>query len=251
MLQFMALQRVRYNWTTECTNKMLLKQGRVRIYFPIGTKLRRWHLEVTNGRWLVSFIEKLEVSFPRRWNELVIRVGGMASTLNFCQLVKYLLSLFSHWVMFNSAIPWTVACLAPLSSTSPRICSNSCSLSRWCYPTISSSATPSTFAFNLSQHQDLFQWAGSSHQVVKVMELQLQRQFFQWIFRVDFLRIDWFDLLAVQIPCRYIYFWRLSEKSSEVFCGKVAWSEGLFQKNGRMQGGWKGVVLEPGGRFGG
>ena len=33
-------------------------------------------MEVTNGRWLVSFIEKLEVSFPRRWNELVIRVGA-------------------------------------------------------------------------------------------------------------------------------------------------------------------------------
>ena len=30
------------------------------------------------------------------------------------------------------------------------------------------------------------------------IELQLQRQSFQIIFRVDFLRIDWFDLLAVQ-----------------------------------------------------
>ena len=40
-------------------------------------------------------------------------------------------------------------------------------------------------AFNLSQHQGLFQWGGSSHQVVKVLELQLQ--FFQWIFRVDFV----------------------------------------------------------------
>ena len=39
----------------------------------------------------------------------------------------------------------------------------------------------------------LFQWASSSHQVAKVLELQLQHQSFQWIFR-----IDWFDLLAVQ-----------------------------------------------------
>ena len=52
-------------------------------------------------------------------------------------------------------------------------------------------------AFNLSHHQGLFQWVGSSHQVAKVLELQLQHQFFQWIFRVDFLR-DWFDLLPVQ-----------------------------------------------------
>ena len=31
----------------------------------------------------------------------------------------------------------------------------------------------SPFAFNLSQHQSLFQWGSSSHQVVKVLELQL------------------------------------------------------------------------------
>jgi len=53
-------------------------------------------------------------------------------------------------------------------------------------------------AFNLSQHQGLFLWVSSSHQVVKVLELQLQHQFFQWIFGTDFFRIDWFDLLAVQ-----------------------------------------------------
>ena len=44
---------------------------------------------------------------------------------------------------------------------------------------------PSPPAFNLSQHQDLFQWVGSSHQVVIVLECQLQHQSFQWIFRVD------------------------------------------------------------------
>ena len=42
-------------------------------------------------------------------------------------------------------------------------------------------------AFNLSQHQGLFQWVSSSHQVAKVLEFQLQHQSFQWIFRTDFL----------------------------------------------------------------
>ena len=42
-------------------------------------------------------------------------------------------------------------------------------------------------AFDLSQHQGLFQWVSSSHQAVKVSEFQLQRLCFQWIFRVDFL----------------------------------------------------------------
>ena len=41
---------------------------------------------------------------------------------------------------------------------------------------------PSLFAFNLSQHQGLFQLVGSSHQVAKVLKLQLQYQSFQWIF---------------------------------------------------------------------
>ena len=42
-------------------------------------------------------------------------------------------------------------------------------------------------AFNLSQYQGLLQWVSSLHQVAKVLELQLQHQSFQWIFRTDFL----------------------------------------------------------------
>ena len=45
-------------------------------------------------------------------------------------------------------------------------------------------------ALNFSEYQGLFQWVGSSHQVAKVLELQLQHQSFQLIFRVDFLQ-DW------------------------------------------------------------
>ena len=50
-------------------------------------------------------------------------------------------------------------------------------------------SSPSPPAFSLSQHlsQGLFQWVSSSHQVVKVLELQLQQQSFQWVFRTDFL----------------------------------------------------------------
>ena len=42
-------------------------------------------------------------------------------------------------------------------------------------------------ALNLSQHQSLFQWVDSLHQVAKVLKLQLQYQSFQRIFRVYFL----------------------------------------------------------------
>ena len=56
----------------------------------------------------------------------------------------------------------------------------------------------SPFAFNHSQHQGLFQWVDSSHQMAKVLELQ--RQSIQWIFRVDFL-LDW----LVWSPCWLAY----------------------------------------------
>ena len=42
-------------------------------------------------------------------------------------------------------------------------------------------------AFSLSQHQGLFKWVSSSHQVAKGLEFQLQHHSFQWIFRTDFL----------------------------------------------------------------
>ena len=48
-------------------------------------------------------------------------------------------------------------------------------------------SSPSPPTFNLSQHQGLFKWVSSSHQVAKVLEFQLQYQSFQWIFRTDFL----------------------------------------------------------------
>ena len=83
----------------------------------------------------------------------------------------------------------------PCPSLSPRVCSNSCPLSEWCHPAISSSAAPSP-ASNLSHHQGVFEWVSSLHQVAKVLELQLQHQSFRWIFRLDFL-FDW----LIGSPC--------------------------------------------------
>ena len=46
---------------------------------------------------------------------------------------------------------------------------------------------PSPPALNFSQRQGLFQWVSFLDQVAKLLELQLQYQSFQWIFRVDFI----------------------------------------------------------------
>ena len=49
-------------------------------------------------------------------------------------------------------------------------------------------SSPCPPTFKLSQHQDLFKWVSSSHQVAKVLEFQLQYQSFQWTPRTDLLQ---------------------------------------------------------------
>ena len=48
-------------------------------------------------------------------------------------------------------------------------------------------SSPSPSALSLSQHWCLFKWVSSSHQVVKVLELQLQHHSSQWTPRTDLL----------------------------------------------------------------
>ena len=67
-----------------------------------------------------------------------------------------------------------------------------------CYSIISSSATLFSFCLQSFQHQGLFQRIDSSHQVAKVLELQLQHQSLNEYSELISLSIDWFDLLAVQ-----------------------------------------------------
>ena len=50
--------------------------------------------------------------------------------------------------------------------------------------------SPSPPACNLSQNQGLFQWAGSSHHVAKMLKLQIKQQSFQWIFSAGF-PLEW------------------------------------------------------------
>ena len=84
----------------------------------------------------------------------------------------------------------------PCPSLSPGICSNSHPLSWQCHPTISPSVVPFSSCLQSFPASGLFQWVGSSNQVAKVLELQLQHQSFQWIFKVNVLW-DW----LVWSPC--------------------------------------------------
>ena len=76
---------------------------------------------------------------------------------------------------------------SPCPSPTPGVYSDSCPMSQWCHPTISSSVIPFSSHLNLSQHQGLFHGISSSHQVAELLEFQLQHQSFQWMLRTDFL----------------------------------------------------------------
>ena len=85
----------------------------------------------------------------------------------------------------------------PCPSPTPGVHWNSRPLSQWCHPTISSSVAPFSSCPQSFPVSESFPMSRSSHQVAKVLELQLQRQSFQWVFRADFLS-DW----LVWAPCR-------------------------------------------------
>ena len=80
---------------------------------------------------------------------------------------------------------WTAACQASLSITNSRNLLKLMPIELVMPAHPLSSPSPPTFS--LSQHQGLFKWVSSSHEVAKVLEFQLQHQSFQWTFRTDFL----------------------------------------------------------------
>ena len=76
----------------------------------------------------------------------------------------------------------------PCPSPTPGVHSDSCPLSRWCHPAISSSVVPfSSCPQSLPADHSLFQWVNSSHEVAKVLEFQLQHHSFQRTPRADLL----------------------------------------------------------------
>ena len=115
------------------------------------------------------------------------------------KFVAFKLWCWRRWLL---RVPWTV-CSASQSSVTlcgPMDCSTSdfpvlhylpefaqIHL-HWVSDTVSHLIlfVPFSSSLNLSQHQGLFQWVSSLHQVAKVLEFQLQHQSFQWIFRVGF-----------------------------------------------------------------
>ena len=132
------------------------------------------HLSSADFFW-ACLCERVKLSYSR-WGSFTLFCGTYYSV----QLVQ---PLSRVWLF---ATQCTAACQASLSIT------NSWSLLKlqWVSDAIQPShplSYPSPSAFNPSQHQGLFKWIRSLHQVAKVLEFQLQHQSFQWVFRTDFI----------------------------------------------------------------
>ena len=74
---------------------------------------------------------------------------------------------------------------------------------------------PSSPVFNLSQHRCLFKWVSSSHQVAKVLELQLPHVFPMNI--EDWFPLGWSGVIFLQ-----------SKRLSRVFSSTTIWKHQLF-----------------------
>ena len=94
---------------------------------------------------------------------------------------------FSHSIVSDSLQPHeSQHARPPCPSPTPGVHPNSRPLSRWCHPASHPLSSPSP-TLNLSQHQGLFKWVSSSHEVAKVLEFQLQHQSVQSTPRTDLL----------------------------------------------------------------
>ena len=136
-------------------------------------------------------------SFPKAFNLWLIH------EICFCPSVTKFVWLY--------AIPCSLHArfLCPLLS--PRVCSNSCPLSWWCYLTISSSAAPFSFAFNLSHHQGLLKWVGSLHHRATYCSFSISSS--NEYSGLISLRMSLFDLFAVQRTLKNL----LQHHSSKAF----------------------------------
>ena len=109
-------------------------------------------------------------------------------TLNFLFCIEVSVNQFSRSVMSDSLWPYglqhtRLSCPSPI----PKACSNSCPSSQWYHPSISSPVVPFSSCLQSFPATGSCPTSQPFHQVAKILELQLQHQSFQWIFRTDFL----------------------------------------------------------------
>ena len=123
------------------------------------------HFSITEGSWGHSFGRNRSIFLTRQFHYHCC----------YCSVAKLCPTLQSHGLQQTR-----LTCPPPSQAVCSVMSIDSVMLSNHiilCHPLL--------FSSSLFQHQGLFQWVSSSHQVAKILELQ--HQSFQWMFSVDFL----------------------------------------------------------------
>ena len=116
-----------------------------------------------------------------------------------CIISCYFLFQFSCSVVSSSLRPHeSQHARPPCPSPTPGVYSNSCPSSRWCHPAISCSAVPFSSHPQSVQHQGLFQWVNSLHEVEEYWSFSFSISPSNEHPGLISFRMDWLDLLAVQ-----------------------------------------------------
>ena len=134
---------------------------------------------------------------------LFTNVGSKMIKFFACQSAsRYLHLQFSSFQLRSPvqlfATRWIAAHQASLSITNSKRLLNSCPLSQWCYHPSHPLQSPSPPNFNLSQHQSLFKWVSSLHQVPKYWSFSFSISPSNEDAGLISFRTDWLYLLAVQ-----------------------------------------------------
>ena len=159
-------------------------------------------------------------------------------SITFCSFILYITSVQFSSQSYPTVIFHPMGCSTPGFSVRYQLSDNAQTHVLWFGDAIQPShplPSPSLLAFNPSQHHGLFQWVSCSHQVAKVLELQLQHLFFQWIFRIDFIqdRLVWSPCSPrdSQKSCPTLQFKSISSSALSFIYGSTLTSINDYWKN--------------------
>ena len=149
------------------------------------TSFHRWISSTYKSTW-TSLGNLFHGKLPSRITNLLQTLGLLNIQTHFPQL--YIQSVQSLSLVWLFVTPWIAACQAlPVHHKLPEFTQTHvhrvCDAIQPSHPL----SSPSPPAPNPSQHQGLFKWVNSSHEVVKVLEFQFQHQSFQWTPRISLL----------------------------------------------------------------